>query len=79
MIKLISYTYILANGTPDSVNLAYCEIKNVQSPYIAKINDCADKGDMHAPVYTCDLLNDPTVKPSALLKCIKRNNNWLKI
>ena len=68
---------MLSNGMPLSVS--YCEIKNLQSPYVAKINDCANKSVIHVPVYTCDLLNDPAINPAALLKCIKGNENWLKI
>lgn len=77
MIKLVSYAYMLSFNT--TLKLDYCEEKDLQSPYVTKINDAAKQDDKYVPVYTCDL-NDKVVKDSAaLLQCIKSDKIWLKI
>jgi len=78
MLKLIAIVYVASNINT-SVNMDYCEIKDLQSPYVKKIDDEARLIEPYTPIDTCNLRN---VKESdnkkALLECIKLRQNWYK-
>ena len=79
MLKFIAYVYMTSNINT-SVNMDYCEIKDLQSPYVKKIDDTVEDIGPYTPVDTCNLSNvKESDKKKALLKCIKLRQNWYKL
>jgi hypothetical protein len=79
MLKLIAIVYMTSNINT-SVNMDYCEIKDLQSPYVKKIDDHDKVNEPYAPIDTCDLNNvKESDKEKALLECIKLRQNWYKL
>ena len=79
MLKLIAYVYMVSNVNT-SVNLDYCEIKDLQSPYVKKIDDATEHIEPYTPIDTCNLVNvKESDKKKALFECIKLRQNWYKL
>jgi len=80
MFKLIIYTYITAI-TPSyaDVNIwkpvqfgAICEIANLQSPFIKKLDNPTVLADKYAPIHACNIdLTKQIAIDKILQQCIK--------
>ncbi len=79
MLKLIAFVYIASNvNTP--VIMDYCEIKDLQSPYVKKIDDNIEYTEPYTPIDTCNIANvKESDKKKALFECIKLRQNWYKL
>ena len=79
MIKYIAIAYSLG-GMPVMTSMDYCEIRDLQSPYVKKIDEAPVTKPVYTPVDTCNLstvaIGDIKI---ALLECIKSRQNRHKI
>ncbi len=81
MIKYITFAYAIGNvGILTSSD--FCEIKDLQSPYVEKIDDASETISPYVPVDTCTI--DTTAAniddaKDALMRCIKMRTHWRKI
>ncbi len=79
MIKYITFVYVVGNVNMTTTS-EYCEIKDLQSPYVKKIDDSTDNNPPYIPVDTCNIAPaDVSDTRKALLECIKMQQNWRKI
>ena len=80
MFKLITYTYIAAiTPTHAGVNIwkpvqygEICEIANLQSPFIRKLDNPTVDVDKYTPIYACNIdLTKKLAIDKILQQCIK--------
>ena len=79
--KLVTYAYVAS-----SLNLAtvekrnYCEIGNLQSPHVKKIDSESVDKSRYNPITTCVLPNNnAAANKEILLECLITPPKWLKI
>ena len=62
-----------------SINMDYCEIKNLQSPHVKKIDEDEKSSVPYTPFTTCNIITShKDDKKKALLECVKLRQNWYK-
>ena len=81
MIKHISFAYMLSSmGVANIPASEFCEIKDIQSPYVKSIDNPTVDPVQYNPVIRCQLANtNESERNAALLHCISVPKQWLKI
>ena len=82
MIKYIAIAYTIStvNMANNMANDEYCETKDLQSPYVEKIDESTDRNPTYTPIGTCNIaIRNIIDTKEALLECVKLRQNWRKL